>query len=73
MSRRVDRESLAAGLAVIGAGTLLLLDQSGSIELSAALIGAINAAMIGIILLVGGLSAGPNREPTTEREEEIER
>lgn len=72
MRRPVDRESLAAGLAVIGAGTLLLLDQSGSIELSAALIGAINAAMIGIILLVGGLSASPGRETSADSEEDVE-
>jgi hypothetical protein len=74
LRRRFDSESLAAGLAVIVVGTMLLLDQSGSIELTATLIGALNAAMIGVILLVGGLGQGkapegdeqgesPEREP----------
>jgi hypothetical protein len=66
--RSVDVESLAAGIAVIAVGTIMLLDQSGSIELTATLVGALNAAMIGVILLAGGL--GRDRDTGADEEED---
>ncbi|HEY8467567.1 MAG TPA: hypothetical protein VIL04_12270 [Solirubrobacterales bacterium] len=68
MRRSVDVESLAAGIAVIAVGTIMLLDQSGSIELTATLVGALNAAMIGVILLAGGL--GRDRDTGADEEED---
>ena len=55
MSRSFDRVSLTAGLGLIAVGGLLLLDQSGSVELTIGLAGALMAALIGVILLLSGL------------------
>ena len=68
MRRGVDVESLAAGIAVIVVGTVLLLDQSGTIELTATLVGALNAAMIGVILIAGGL--GRDRDARCDQGED---
>lgn len=56
MSDRVDRVCLVAGLAIIGLGGLLLLDQEDVIALTLGLVGALVAATIGTILLVSGLA-----------------
>jgi hypothetical protein len=50
-----DVVSLGAGLALIAVGGLLLLDQSGSLELTIGLAAALMAALIGMILLLSGL------------------
>jgi hypothetical protein len=52
----VDRVSLTAGLVLIGAGGLLALDQTGTIELTLGLTGALISAVVGTILLITGLS-----------------
>jgi hypothetical protein len=53
---QVDVVSLGAGLGVIAVGGLLLLDQSGSVELTIGLAVALMAALIGMILLLSGLN-----------------
>jgi len=53
--RRIDPVSLAAGLAVAALGTLLMVDQQDVIELGFGWLGAATAAVLGVILLVGGL------------------
>jgi hypothetical protein len=50
-----DDVSLAAGIGVITLGALLLLDQSGAIELTFGWLAAILAAVVGTALLVSGL------------------
>ena len=55
MNDRIDRVSLVAGIAVIVMGALLGLDQAGDAHLSAGLIGALFAAVLGVILLASGL------------------
>jgi hypothetical protein len=50
-----DVVSLGAGLGLIAVGGLLLLDQSGSLELTIGLAAALMAALIGMILLLSGL------------------
>jgi peptidoglycan/LPS O-acetylase OafA/YrhL len=50
-----DDVSLAAGFGVVALGALLLLDQSGAIELTFGWLGAIVAAVVGAVLLVSGL------------------
>jgi Domain of unknown function (DUF5668) len=59
MSRdRFDLASLVAGLAVSGLGVVLLLDQTGAIELSFGYLVPALLAVVGAILLAAGLS-GP--------------
>jgi hypothetical protein len=53
---RPDLVSLGSGLGLIAVGGLLLLDQSGSIELTIGLAAALMAGLIGMILLLSGLS-----------------
>jgi hypothetical protein len=53
---RTDLVSLGSGLGLIAVGGLLLLDQSGSIELTIGLAAALMAGLIGMILLLSGLS-----------------
>jgi hypothetical protein len=53
---RFDVVSLGSGLGLITVGGLLLLDQSGSIELTIGLAAALMAALIGMILLLSGLT-----------------
>jgi hypothetical protein len=64
MSRAVDRVSLAAGLALAALGTVLLLDQTGVIDLNFGWFGAVVAATLGIVLLVSGLEEA--RQPRLE-------
>ena len=56
MRDRLDVVSLGSGLGLIAVGGLLLLDQSGSIELTIGLAAALMAALIGMILLLSGLN-----------------
>lgn len=60
MSERFDGASLASGLAVVAMGALLLLDEAGALELSAGLVGALVSAVVGVILIAGGLGEGRN-------------
>jgi hypothetical protein len=50
-----DRVSLIAGVAIVAMGAVLWLDQAGDVHLSLGLVGALLAAVIGVILLVSGL------------------
>jgi hypothetical protein len=50
-----DRVSLAAGLAIGGFGAVLLLDQADTIHLGWGWLGAVVAAVLGVVLLVTGL------------------
>jgi hypothetical protein len=62
MSAHPDVASLATGIAVMVLGGLLLLDQSGELELSLGLVGAMLAAVVGVALLLAGLTdAEPSR------------
>jgi threonine/homoserine efflux transporter RhtA len=58
LSKRVDNVSLVAGLAIIGVGALLLLEQEDVIDLSLGVVGAVVAAVIGVILIASGLAEG---------------
>jgi hypothetical protein len=53
---RPDVASLVAGLAIAGLGTVLLLDQLGSLDLGFTALGPIACAVVGGILLASGLS-----------------
>lgn len=58
MQRSADRRddvSLAAGVGLVALGALLLLDQSGAIDLTLGWLGATVAAVLGTVLLVSGL------------------
>jgi hypothetical protein len=56
VKERTDVVSLGSGLGLIAVGGLLLLDQSGSIELTIGLAAALMAGLIGMILLLSGLN-----------------
>ena len=56
MKARIDLVSLGSGLGLIAVGGLLLLDQSGSLELTIGLAAALMAGLIGMILLLSGLT-----------------
>ena len=58
MNKRVDNVSLVAGIAIIGVGALLLLDQEDVLDLSLGVVGAVVAAVIGVILIASGLAEG---------------
>jgi hypothetical protein len=55
VTRRVDRVSLAAGLAVIAMGALLWLDFEGTLDMTLGLFGALASAVVGVILVASGL------------------
>ncbi len=55
MSSRADRTALVAGLVLTALGALLLLDQTGAIELELGWAGVALSAAAGLILLVSGL------------------
>ena len=56
MTRTTDLTSLVAGLAIAGLGTLLLLDESGAIELGFAYLAPAVCATLGAILVASGVS-----------------
>lgn len=51
----VDRTALISGIAVIAIGGLLMLDQGGSVEISAGVLAAIFVGAFGLIMLLSGL------------------
>jgi hypothetical protein len=53
---RPDVPSVVAGLAVLALGAVLLLDETGVIELSFGLLAPVACAAAGAILLATGLS-----------------
>jgi hypothetical protein len=56
---RPDVTSIVAGIAVLALGAVLLLDQTGAIELSFGILAPVACAATGAILLARGLSRGP--------------
>ena len=56
MERRRDSVSIVAGLAVTVLGVLLLLDQSGAVDLRFDYLAPAVLATVGAVLLVAGLS-----------------
>ncbi|HWI08285.1 MAG TPA: hypothetical protein VNT54_12320 [Solirubrobacteraceae bacterium] len=54
--RQIDRFSLVAGLVLLVFGVVLLLDRSGSLRLTFATMAPLAFAVVGVILLVSGLS-----------------
>ena len=60
MSRRVDRTTLVAGLAVAALGALLLADRMGVVDLGFGYALPAVLACLGAILLASGLE-GPRR------------
>jgi peptidoglycan/LPS O-acetylase OafA/YrhL len=72
---RRDDVSLAAGIGLVALGALLLLDQSGAIDLTLGWLGATVAAVLGAVLLVSGLRdpappAPPSAPPRLARQSE---
>jgi hypothetical protein len=55
MRNGVDLVSLIAGVTVTALGGLLILDQSGDLELSAGVLAAAFAGAFGLIMLLSGL------------------
>jgi hypothetical protein len=53
-----DPVSLVSGIAVTALGILLVLDQADAIELTFGWLGAALAAVLGVILVISGLSLG---------------
>ncbi len=53
-----DRLSLAAGLVLVVFGVVLLLDSTGTLELSFGAMAPIALGAVGAILLASGLSRG---------------
>lgn len=56
MNGRPDTTALVAGLALTALGALLLLDQTGALELDLGWAGVALSAATGLILLVSGLT-----------------
>ena len=54
--RQIDRFSLIAGLVLLVFGVVLLLDRSGTLRLTFATMAPMAFAVVGVILLVSGLS-----------------
>jgi uncharacterized membrane protein HdeD (DUF308 family) len=55
MKSKPDRVSLAAGIALLLLGILLILDQTGTLELTVGWLGAAFAAALGSVLVISGL------------------
>ena len=55
MRRRLDRTSLVAGLAITALGVVLLLDQTGVVDLGFGYAAPAVTAVLGAILLAAGL------------------
>ena len=55
-SRRADRTLIAAGLATIALGTLLLLDRTGVVDVRFDYLVPAVLAAVGAVLLAAGLS-----------------
>ena len=63
--RRIDRFSLAAGVACLLVGAVFGLDQLDVVDLGAGVIAAILCAAAGFVLVASGLEPGP--EPPRKR------
>jgi hypothetical protein len=63
MRRVADSVALAAGIAVTALGLLLLLDQTGVLELRFDYVGPAVLAAVGAVLLVAGLSKDGRGRP----------
>ncbi len=57
-ARSVDAPSLTAGLVLLVLGTVLLLDQAGTLRLDFGSMAPIALGAIGAVLLASGLSRG---------------
>ncbi len=55
-ARQIDHPSLVAGLVLVLFGVVLLLDRSGVLRLTFGAIAPLAFAVVGVILLVTGLS-----------------
>lgn len=53
---RPDLATLISGLSVLALGTVLLLDQAGSLNLDFGALAPIVLTVLGLVLLVGGLA-----------------
>jgi hypothetical protein len=53
---RPDLATLISGLSVLALGTVLLLDQAGSLSLDFGALAPIVLTVLGLVLLVGGLA-----------------
>ena len=53
---RPDLATLISGLSILALGTVLLLDQAGELHLDFGSLAPIVLAVIGLVLLVGGLA-----------------
>jgi hypothetical protein len=53
---RPDLATLISGLSILALGTVLLLDQAGELHLDFGSLAPVVLAVIGIVLLVGGLA-----------------
>ena len=62
ISARVDRVSLAAGVASLLVGAVLGLDQLDVVSLGAGLVAAAICAAAGLVLVVSGLEPPRSRE-----------
>jgi hypothetical protein len=58
MTRRPDYVSLVSGIVTIALGTLLVLDQAGTIELTFAYLLPALTGAVGAVLLASGLAGG---------------
>jgi len=54
--RQIDRLSLVAGLVLVLFGVALLLERSGGLHLTFGTMAPLTSAVLGVILLVTGLS-----------------
>jgi hypothetical protein len=55
---RVDPVSLASGVIVAALGSLILLDESGAVDVTLAWIAVVLTGAVGAILLISGLANG---------------
>jgi hypothetical protein len=53
---RPDLATLISGLSILALGTVLLLDQAGELNLDFGSLAPLVLAVIGVVLLVGGLA-----------------
>jgi hypothetical protein len=53
---RPDLATLITGLSILALGTVLLLDQAGQLSLDFGSLAPVVLAVIGLVLLVGGLA-----------------
>jgi hypothetical protein len=57
IEERLDITSLVAGIAIVVLGTLILLQEEGTIDLEAGWLLAILAAGTGVVLVASGMGA----------------